>query len=179
MKWASAPGSVSSRWHLTARCPFERHQAEESPEAHGSQPARFSQAVHISPQICIQWPQTITMMYLHHMLHCAQSLSHVQLCGPMDCTHQSPLSMEFSRKQYWSGLPFPTPGDIPNPEIEPTSLESSTLAGRFFITTATWEALFAPWKSANAINQAFAYFDCVFLFLCFQNMITEHLPAYH
>ena len=54
MKWASAPGSVSSRWHLTARSPFERHQAEESPEAHGSQPARFSQAVHISPQICIQ-----------------------------------------------------------------------------------------------------------------------------
>ena len=35
---------------------------------------------------------------------------------------QAPLSMEFSRQEYWSGLPFPTPGDLPNPGIEPGSL---------------------------------------------------------
>ena len=44
------------------------------------------------------------------------------LCDPMDCSaHQAPLSMEFSRKECWSGLPFPSPGDLPNPGIEPGS----------------------------------------------------------
>ena len=38
-------------------------------------------------------------------------------------THQAPLSMEFSRQEYWSGLPFPTPGDLPDPGIEPGSPE--------------------------------------------------------
>ena len=42
--------------------------------------------------------------------------------------------MEFSRQEYWSGLPFPTPGDIPNPEIGPESPVSPVLAGRFFTT---------------------------------------------
>ena len=49
--------------------------------------------------------------------------------------------MRFSRQDYWSGLPFPYPGTLPNPGIEPTSLMSPTLAGRFFTTSATWEAL--------------------------------------
>ena len=46
--------------------------------------------------------------------------------------HQAPLSMEFSRQKYWSGLPFPTPGDLPDPRIEPLSPASPALAGRFF-----------------------------------------------
>ena len=42
------------------------------------------------------------------------------LCDPMDCiARQAPLSMEFSRQEYWSGLPFLSPGDLPNPGIEP------------------------------------------------------------
>ena len=42
------------------------------------------------------------------------------LCDPMDCVaHQGPLSMEFSRQEYWSGLPFPSPGDLPHPGIKP------------------------------------------------------------
>ena len=48
--------------------------------------------------------------------------------------------MLFSRQEYWNGVPFPTPGVLSNPEIEPTSLVSPELAGRFFITSATWEA---------------------------------------
>ena len=48
--------------------------------------------------------------------------------------HQVPLSMEFSRQEYWSGLPFPTPGDPPNPGIEPASPVSPALAGGFFTT---------------------------------------------
>ena len=54
--------------------------------------------------------------------------------------HQSPLFMGFSRQEYWSGLPYPPPGDLPNPGIEPASLTSPALAGRFFTTSATWEA---------------------------------------
>ena len=45
--------------------------------------------------------------------------------------------MEFPRQEYWSGLPFPTPGDLPNPGIKPTSLVSLGLAGRFFTTSPT------------------------------------------
>ena len=48
--------------------------------------------------------------------------------------------MGFSRHKYQSGLPCPTPGDLPNLEIEPVSLTSLALAGRFFTTSATWEA---------------------------------------
>ena len=53
---------------------------------------------------------------------------------------QVPLSMGFSRQEYWSGLPFLPPGDLPNPGIEPTSSASPALAGGFFTTGATWEA---------------------------------------
>ena len=48
--------------------------------------------------------------------------------------YQAPLSMEFSRQGYWNGLPFPPPGDLPDPEIKPTSLAFPALAGRFFTT---------------------------------------------
>ena len=48
--------------------------------------------------------------------------------------HQAPLSMEFSRWEYWSGLPFPPPGDFPYPRTEPASPVLPTLAGRFFTT---------------------------------------------
>ena len=52
---------------------------------------------------------------------------------------QAPLSMGFSRQVYWSGLPFPPPGDLPNLDIEPESLMSTALVGRFFTSRATWE----------------------------------------
>ena len=42
-------------------------------------------------------------------------------CDSIDSVHQAPLSMEFSRQEYWRGLPFPSPGDLPNPGIEPRS----------------------------------------------------------
>ena len=59
-----------------------------------------------------------------HACPVAQSCS--TLCDPMmDC--QGSLSMEFSRQEYWSGLPFPPPGDLPSPGIEPLSLGSSAL----------------------------------------------------
>ena len=51
-----------------------------------------------------------------------KSLSHVQLFAfPWTVAHQAPLSMEFFRQEYWNGLPFPSPGDLPDPGIEPGS----------------------------------------------------------
>ena len=52
---------------------------------------------------------------------------------------QAPLSMGFSRQEYWSGLPCPPPGSLPDP-IKPVSRVSPTTAGRFFTTRVTWEA---------------------------------------
>ena len=51
--------------------------------------------------------------------------------APWTVAHQAPLSMGFPRQEYWSGLPLPSPGDLPNPGTEP---ESPALAGRFFTT---------------------------------------------
>ena len=64
---------------------------------------------------------------------------------------QAPLSMGFSRQEYWSGLVFSPPGDLPDPGIKPTSLTSPALAGRFFSTSTTSEALcwFLPYSSVN------------------------------
>ena len=65
--------------------------------------------------------------------------SHVRLCVAVwTVARQAPLSMGFSRQEYWSGLPCPPPGDLPDPGIEPTSLVSAELAGGFFTTSATW-----------------------------------------
>ena len=53
---------------------------------------------------------------------CVKSLSHVQLFAtPWTVAHRAPLSMGFSRQEYWSGLPFASPGDLPNPGTEPKS----------------------------------------------------------
>ena len=67
-----------------------------------------------------------------------------QLC-PLCATlwtvaHQAPLSIGFSRQEYWNGLSCPPLGDPPNPGIKPASLLSPALADEFFITGATWEA---------------------------------------
>ena len=53
---------------------------------------------------------------------------------PWPEAHQAPLPMEVSRQEYWSGVPFPTAGDLPNPRVKPTSLVSPALAGEFFTT---------------------------------------------
>ena len=70
----------------------------------------------------------------------AKSLqSCLTLCKSMDCSPQTSLCMEFYRQEYWSGLSFPPPGDLPNPGTEPTFLKSPALAGEFFTSSATWE----------------------------------------
>ena len=63
----------------------------------------------------------------------------LQLCPNLwNVAHQAPLSVGFPRQTYWSGLLFPPPGDLPDPEIKPVSLMSPALAGRIFTTSTTW-----------------------------------------
>ena len=71
---------------------------------------------------------------------CIYVCSVTQLC--LTVAHQAPLSMEFSRQVYWSGLPFPPAGDLPDPVIEPISLASPALSGGFFTTSTTWQAVY-------------------------------------
>ena len=75
------------------------------------------------------------------MIVVLRHFSRVQLCVILwTVAHRASLSLGFSRQEYWSGLSCPPPGDLPNPGIEPVSLMSPALAGRFFTTSATWEA---------------------------------------
>ena len=84
---------------------------------------------------------SVTGYFLWYLCACLLShFSQVWLCvtpGTVAC--QVPLSMAFSRQEYWSASPFTPPGDLPHPGIKPTSLTSPALAGRFFATSATWE----------------------------------------
>ena len=81
----------------------------------------------------------------------AQSLSRVWLFGtPGTVAHKAPLSSEFSRQEYWSGLSFPTPGDLPDRGIEPESLASPALAGRLFTTEPCGKPI--DWHSYTQIT---------------------------
>ena len=65
---------------------------------------------------------------------CVCAFSYIQFFATAETVaHQAPLSMEFSRQEYWSVLPFPSPGDLPDPGMEPTSLASPANCN-------TWEA---------------------------------------
>ena len=61
---------------------------------------------------------------------------------------QAALSMGFPRQEYWSGLPFPSPGDLPNPEVEPAS---SAWAGKFFTTELLGEPCCLPKANVNVM----------------------------
>ena len=71
---------------------------------------------------------------------------------PWTVAHQAPLSMGFSRQEYWSRLPFPTPGDLSDQGIEPMSLVSLALAGRFFTTAPSGEPQVNITSITNDIN---------------------------
>ena len=68
-------------------------------------------------------------------MHASVAQSCLTLYDPMGGVHQAPLFMEFSRQEYWSGLPLPTPGDLPDSGMELSSLAAPALVGRF-VTTA-------------------------------------------
>ena len=98
------------------------------------------------PVGCSFWPSEtelhVTPVPSPTIYVCVLSHScHVRLCAILWAVAcQAPLSMGFSRQEYWSGLPFPSPGELLNPGIEPESLMSPALAGKFFTTSNTWKA---------------------------------------
>ena len=70
-------------------------------------------------------------------MHAKSLQSYLTLCNPMDYSPPGSLSMGFSRQEYWSGLPYPPPGNRPDAGIKPSSLTSPALAGGFLTTTST------------------------------------------
>ena len=81
---------------------------------------------------------------------------------PWSVTSQAPLSMEFSRQEYWTGLPFSPPGDLPNPGIEPVS---PALAGKFFTTAPPGKPYVVFGEMLIYIFRPFFFFLLDFLFL--------------
>ena len=90
---------------------------------------------------------------------CACALSHVRLFVTLwTVASQAPLSVEFSRQEPWSRLPFPAPGDLPNPGIEPESLASPALAGGFFTAESSGKpsCTLAMYNTSNSCSDAFS-----------------------
>ena len=93
-------------------------------------------------------PSSISSCELSHS-------SHVQLSATLwTVARQAPLSMGFSRQGYWSGLPCPPPGALPDPGIKPMSLKSPALAGGSFTTSATGEAQAFQYSAFPAVEVA-------------------------
>ena len=81
---------------------------------------------------------------------CMCVLSHILFfVTPWTVAGQVPLSTEFSRQEYWSGMLFPTPGDISEPGIEPTLLASPALLGGFFTTAPPGKSLLGSRRDLN------------------------------
>ena len=77
---------------------------------------------------------------LRMCMHAKSPQSCLTLYDPMDCSPTGSSVIGFSRQEYWSGLPCPPPGDLPNPGIKPMSPAAPAWAGVFFTTSATREA---------------------------------------
>ena len=93
-----------------------------------------------------QSKNTLSVCVLNHF-------SHVRLFAALwAVAFQASLFMGFSGQEYWSGLPCPPLGYLPNPGIETASLISSTLAGGFFTTSATWEEQHSAAAAAKSLQ---------------------------
>ena len=89
---------------------------------------------------------------------CTQLLSPVQtFASPQTVSPQTPLSKEFSGQEYWSGLPFPTPGDLPDPGIKPGPPAFPALAGGFFIAEPPGKHVFCYLNFTDCSVSIFTY----------------------
>ena len=99
--------------------------------------------------------QQVNYDKVYQMYACVLSLVRL-FVTPWTVAHQALLSMEFSRQEYWSGLSFPSLGDLPNPGIEPMSLEPPALARGFFTTSPRRKQL-VIYTSVVVISKKFFY----------------------
>ena len=90
---------------------------------------------------CCCFPFLICGSFYLFWLLCSVVQSCLTFCSPMHCSPPHASAHGIFQHEYWSGLSLPTPGDLPNPQIETVSLESPALAGGFFTTSATGDAL--------------------------------------
>ena len=118
--WTGIQVNVNNRWHFLRMLSF--HFSRHS------------------------FPLAVTV--LMHVCACAKPFCCLQLFATLwTAACWAPLSMGFSTQEYWSGLAFPSPGDLPNLEIKPVSLMSAASAGMFLTTSVTWEAQSCAWKA--------------------------------
>ena len=113
-------------------------------------------------------------MYVHLFMCMCQSLSHVHLFAtPQTVAYQASLSMGFSRQEYWSGLPFPSPGNLPNPGIEPRSLALKAVYTHIYTHTHILNLLYLFYLLMDSDcfcifvivnNAAVTILGCMFLF---------------
>ena len=141
--WASTfPHLGNGHWELTwfhvAQQTVAEWREHRSQRGRGSNPGP-------APSSCgtLRKPLKTSGLHLPNEGVCLPScFSRVQLVVTLwTVACQTPLSMGFSRQEFWSGLPCPSPGDLPNAGIELASLTSPASAGRFFTTSTAWEAL--------------------------------------
>ena len=123
---AAVPEMVSAKWMAAHRdCPTNNLWYGVVPLVI---PCEWQKSCHIEAFLELY-------MYVCMLSH----FSHVRLFATLwTVARQAPLSMGFSRQEYWSGWPCPSPGDLPSPGIELASLRSPALAGRFFPSGTTW-----------------------------------------
>ena len=95
-------------------------------------------------RISLTWWSLCTqtlIVFKHACIHAKSLQSYMTLCDSMGYSLPGSSVHGILRQEYWGWLPRPPPGDLPDPGIKPTSLMSPALAGGFFTTSATWEAL--------------------------------------
>ena len=92
------------------------------------------------------------------------------LCDPMDCSPPGSSVHGIFQARVWSGLPFPPPGDRPDPRIEPTCLTSPAFTGRFFTTSTTWGAKFEQTVSMASVTTSFQWSLKTPVSSCYSNL---------
>ena len=123
--------------HSTPGLPVH-HQLPEFTQTHVH---RVGDAIQPSHPLSSPSPPAPNPSQRIYAMCCVSCFSRVCLfVTPWTVARQAPLSMGFPRQEYWSGLPCPPPGELPNPWIELLSLMSPALAGGFLTTSTTWEA---------------------------------------
>ena len=135
-------------WNFFLRLFYKMYVLQCKPK-HTHIHARTHTHTHPTPRICrptmcnVLWERLFSSIYyikvdftafLRIWLMCVRPQSRPSLWDPMDCSPQAPLSMGFSRQEYWSGLPLPPSEDVPDPMVESKSLVSPALAGELFST---------------------------------------------
>ena len=107
-------------------------------------------------------------------------LSYVQhFVNPGTVARQAPLAMGFPRQEHWSGLPFPSPGDLPDLVIEPASPMATALAGGFFTTVPPGNIILTNFNFLlvpSLINELRKFFCKCSFYICMMVMILTFFP---